>query len=141
MRGLLPVATFSKNGLLDKNMVPRLFSRKSHVMTINKRMVVNILVSSRHHYTPKNQLFVVQVIVSDTQERSSVRYHYIIPKDESILLFNLKYNFEEDGRLNLYIELDDPLINILSLSDASGIIMNNKSITDFPEDAIDATEV
>lgn len=72
---------------------------------------------------------------------SPVRYHYIIPKDGSILLFNLKYNFEEDGRLNLYIELDDPLINILSLSDASGIIMNNKSITDFPEDAIDATEV
>lgn len=104
-------------------------------------MVVNILVSSRHQYTPKNQLFVVQVIVSDTQERSSVRYHYIIPKDGSILLFNLKYNFEEDGRLNLYIELDDPLINILSLSDASGIVMNNKSITDFPEDAIDATEV
>ena len=131
---LIPVATFQKNGLWDKKMVPVWMNAKCLLMTVSQECVVNFLVSTRHTYVAQNTLAVVQVMYGVDDTYISVRYHHLI-------LLKLKYKKTEDNRLNIYIESNDPVISILSTSDFSRLEFKNEVIKEFPQDAIDAVEV
>ena len=138
---LIPVATFQKNGLWDKKMVPTRMNAKCLLMTVNQECVVNFLISTRHTYIAQNTLAVVQVMYGVDDKYISVRYRYLIPKSHELILLNLKYKKTEDNRLNIYIESNDPVVSILSASDFSRLELKNELITEFPQDAIDAVEV
>jgi hypothetical protein len=138
---LIPVATFQKNGLWDKKMVPVWMNAKCLLMTVSQECVVNFLVSTRHTYVAQNTLAVVQVMYGVDDKYISVRYRYLIPKSHELILLNLKYKKTEDNRLNIYIESNDPVISILSTSDFSRLEFKNEVIKEFPQDAIDAVEV
>ena len=138
---LIPVATFQKNGLWDKKMVPVWMNAKCLLMTVSQECVVNFLVSTRHTYVAQNTLAVVQVMYGVDDKYISVRYHYLIPKSHELILLNLKYKKTEDNRLNIYIESNDPVVSILSASDFSRLELKNEIITELPQDAIDAVEV
>ena len=138
---LIPVATFQKNGLWDKKMVPVWMNAKCLLMTVSQECVVNFLVSTRHTYVAQNTLAVVQVMYGVDDKYISVRYHHLIPKSHQLILLNLKYKKTEDNRLNIYIESNDPVISILSTSDFSRLEFKNEVIKEFPQDAIDAVEV
>lgn len=138
---LIPVATFQKNGLWNKKMVPVWMNAKCLLMTVSQECVVNFLVSTRHTYVAQNTLAVVQVMYGVDDTYISVRYHHLIPKSHNLILLNLKYKKTEDNRLNIYIESNDPVVSILSTSDLSRLELKNVLITEFPQDAIDAVEV
>lgn len=138
---LIPVATFQKNGLWDKKMVPVWMNAKCLLMTVSQECVVNFLVSTRHTYVAQNTLAVVQVMYGVDDKYISVRYHHLIPKSHELILLKLKYKKTEDNRLNIYIESNDPVISILSTSDFSRLEFKNEVIKEFPQDAIDAVEV
>ena len=138
---LLPIATLNNNGLWDKKMTPRLVNYKSRFMVVKNVCVVNLLVSTRHAYATDNILAVVQVIYGMADDIYSVRYHYLLPKKNEIVFINLKYKKTEDKYLNLYIDSNDPVISILSVSDISCIELMDEPISEFPQDAIDAVEV
>lgn len=138
---LLPIATLNNNGLWDKKMTPRLVNYKSRFMVVKNVCVVNLLVSTRHAYATDNILAVVQVIYGMADDIYSVHYHYLIPKKHEAVFINLKYKKTEDKYLNLYIDSNDPVISILSVSDISCIELMDEPISEFPQDAIDAVEV
>ena len=138
---LLPIATLNNNGLWDKKMTPRLVNYKSRFMVVKNVCVVNLLVSTRHAYATDNILAVVQVIYGMADDIYSVCYHYLLPKKNEIVFINLKYKKTEDKYLNLYIDSNDPVISILSVSDISCIELMDEPISEFPQDAIDAVEV
>ena len=138
---LIPVATFQKNGLWNKKMVPVWMNAKCLLMTVSQECVVNFLVSTRHTYVAQNTLAVVQVMYGVDDTYISVRYHHLIPKSHQLILLKLKYKKTEDNRLNIYIESNDPVISILSTSDFSRLEYKNEVIKEFPQDAIDAVEV
>lgn len=138
---LIPVATFQKNGLWDKKMVPVWMNAKCLLMTVSQECVVNFLVSTRHTYVAQNTLAVVQVMYGVDDTYISVRYHHLIPKSHQLILLKLKYKKTEDNRLNIYIESNDPVVSILSASDFSRLELKNELITELPQDAIDAVEV
>ncbi len=71
--------------------------------------VVNFLVSTRHTYVAKNILIVVQVMYGVADDKISVRYHYLMPKEHESVFVKLKYKKTEDNRLNLYIDSNDPV--------------------------------
>ena len=110
-------------------------------MTVSQECVVNFLVSTRHTYVAQNTLAVVQVMYGVDDKYISVRYHYLIPKSHELILLNLKYKKTEDNRLNIYINSNDPVISILSVSDISCVEFVNEPISEFPQNAIDAVEV
>ena len=141
MGELIPVATFQKNGLWDKKMVPYRCSKTCCFMTIKKECVVNLLVSTRHTYITNNALVIVQVMRGADPNLNSMRYHFLVPKDVDNLRLKLKYKSIEDNHLNLYMECSDPVVSILSVSDISCVETKNEVITEFPQDAIDAVEV
>lgn len=87
---LIPVATFQKNGLWDKKMVPTRMNAKCLLMTVNQECVVNFLISTRHTYIAQNTLAVVQVMYGVDDKYISVRYRYLIPKSHELILLNLK---------------------------------------------------
>lgn len=138
---LIPVANFQKSGLWDKKMVPVWMNAKCLLMTVSQECVVNFLVSTRHTYVAQNTLAVVQVMYGVDDKYISVRYHYLIPKSHELILLNLKYKKTEDNRLNIYIDSNDPVISILSVSDISCVEFVNEPISEFPQNAIDAVEV
>lgn len=138
---LIPVATFQKSGLWDKKMVPHPNHSRCLFMVVNQECVVNFLVSTRHTYVAKNILIVVQVMYGVADDKISVRYHYLMPKEHESVFVKLKYKKTEDNRLNLYIDSNDPVISILSVSDISCIELMDEPISEFPQDAIDAVEV
>ena len=138
---LLPIATLNNNGLWNKKMTPRLVNYKSRFMVVKNVCVVNLLVSTRHAYATDNILAVVQVIYGMADDIYSVHYHYLIPKKHEAVFINLKYKKTEDKYLNLYIDSNDPVISILSVSDISCIELMDEPISEFPQDAIDAVEV
>mgnify|MGYP005944061859 CR=1 FL=1 len=74
-------------------------------------------------------------------DKISVRYHYLMPKEHESVFVKLKYKKTEDNRLNLYIDSNDPVVSILSASDFSRLELKNELITELPQDAIDAVEV
>ncbi len=90
---------------------------------------------------PKNILIVVQVMYGVADDKISVRYHYLMPKEHESVFVKLKYKKTEDNRLNLYIDSNDPVVSILSASDFSRLELKNELITELPQDAIDAVEV
>ena len=141
MGELIPVATFQKNGLWDKKMVPHPNHSRCLFMVVNQECVVNFLVSTRHTYIAQNALAIVQVMNGSEDRYISVRYHYLIPKSHELILLNLKYKKTEDNRLNIYIDSNDPVVSILSASDFSRLELKNELITELPQDAIDAVEV
>lgn len=122
-------------------MTPRLVNYKSRFMVVKNVCVVNLLVSTRHAYATDNILAVVQVIYGMADDIYSVRYHYLLPKKNELVFINLKYKKAEDKYLNLYIDSNDPVISILSVSDISCVEFVNEPISEFPQDAIDAVEV
>lgn len=138
---LIPVATFQKSGLWDKKMVPHPNHSRCLFMVVNQECVVNFLVSTRHTYVAKNILIVVQVMYGVADDKISVRYHYLMPKEHESVFVKLKYKKTEDNRLNLYIDSNDPVVSILSASDFSRLELKNELITELPQDAIDAVEV
>ena len=138
---LIPIATLNNNGLWDKKMTPRLVNYKSRFMVVKNVCVVNLLVSTRHAYATDNILAVVQVIYGMADDIYSVHYHYLIPKKHEAVFINLKYKKTEDKYLNLYIDSNDPVISILSVSDISCVELLDEPISEFPQDAIDAVEV
>ena len=138
---LIPIATLNNNGLWDKKMTPRLVNYKSRFMVVKNVCVVNLLVSTRHAYATDNILAVVQVIYGMADDIFSVRYHYLLPKKHEAVFINLKYKKTEDKYLNLYIDSNDPVISILSVSDISCVELLDEPISEFPQDAIDAVEV
>lgn len=138
---LIPIATLNNNGLWDKKMTPRLVNYKSRFMVVKNVCVVNLLVSTRHAYVTDNILAVVQVIYGMADDIYSVHYHYLIPKKHEAVFINLKYKKTEDKYLNLYIDSNDPVISILSVSDISCVELLDEPISEFPQDAIDAVEV
>ena len=138
---LIPIATLNNNGLWDKKMTPRLVNYKSRFMVVKNVCVVNLLVSTRHAYATDNILAVVQVIYGMADDIYSVHYHYLIPKKHEAVFINLKYKKTEDKYLNLYINSNDPVISILSVSDISCVELLDEPISEFPQDAIDAVEV
>ena len=138
---LIPVATFQKSGLWDKKMVPHPNHSRCLFMVVNQECVVNFLVSTRHTYVAKNILIVVQVMYGVADDKISVRYHYLMPKEHESVFVKLKYKKTEDNRLNLYIDSNDPVVSILSASDFSRLELKNEPISEFPQDAIDAVEV
>ena len=138
---LIPVATFQKSGLWDKKMVPHPNHSRCLFMVVNQECVVNFLVSTRHTYVAKNILIVVQVMYGVADDKISVRYHYLMPKEHESVFVKLKYKKTEDNRLNLYIDSNDPVVSILSASDFSRLELKNEPITEFPQNAIDAVEV
>lgn len=138
---LIPVATFQKSGLWDKKMVPHPNHSRCLFMVVNQECVVNFLVSTRHTYVAKNILIVVQVMYGVADDKISVRYHYLMPKEHESVFVKLKYKKTEDNRLNLYIDSNDPVVSILSASDLSRLEFKNEVIKEFPQDAIDAVEV
>jgi len=138
---LIPIATFNNNGLWDKKMTPRLVNHKSRFMVVKDVCVVNLLVSTRHAFVTENILAVVQVIYGMEDNIHSVCYHYLCPKKHETVFINLKYKKTEDKYLNLYIDSNDPVISILSVSDISCVELMNESISELPQDAIDAVEV
>ena len=103
--------------------------------------VVNLLVSTPHAYATDNILAVVQVIYGMADDIYSVRYHYLLPKKNEVVFINLKYKKTEDKCLNLYIDSNDPVISILSVSDISCVELMDEPISELPQDAIDAVEV
>ena len=138
---LIPIATLNNNGLWDKKMTPRLVNYKSRFMVVKNVCVVNLLVSTRHAYATDNILAVVQVIYGMADDIYSVHYHYLIPKKHEVVFINLKYKKTEDKYLNLYIDSNDPVISILSVSDISCVELLDEPISEFPQDTIDAVEV
>ena len=138
---LIPIATLNNNGLWDKKMTPRLVNYKSRFMVVKNVCVVNLLVSTRHAYATDNILAVVQVIYGMADDIYSVHYHYLIPKKHEAVFINLKYKKTEDKYLNLYIDSNDPVISILSVSDISCVELLDEPISEFPQDTIDAVEV
>lgn len=138
---LIPIATLNNNGLWDKKMTPRLVNYKSRFMVVKDVCVVNFLISTRHAYATDNILAVVQVIYGMADDIFSVRYHYLLPKKHEVVFINLKYKKTEDKCLNLYIDSNDPVISILSVSDISYVELMDEPISEFPQDAIDAVEV
>lgn len=141
MEELLPIATLNNNGLWDKKMTPRLVNYKSRFMVVKDVCVVNFLISTRHAYATDNILAVVQVIYGMADDIFSVRYHYLLPKKHEVVFINLKYKKTEDKCLNLYIDSNDPVISILSVSGISCVELMDEPISEFPQDAIDAVEV
>ncbi len=138
---LLPIATLNNNGLWDKKMTPRLVNYKSRFMVVKDVCVVNFLISTRHAYATDNILAVVQVIYGMADDIHSVRYHYLLPKKHEAVFINLKYKKTEDKYLNLYIDSNDPVISILSVSDISCVELLDEPISELPQDAVDAVEV
>lgn len=86
MGELIPVATFQKNGLWDKKMVPVWMNAKCLLMTVSQECVVNFLVSTRHTYVAQNTLAVVQVMYGVDDKYISVRYRYLIPQGVKLML-------------------------------------------------------
>lgn len=138
---LIPVATFQKSGLWDKKMVPHPNHSRCLFMVVNQECVVNFLVSTRHTYVAKNILIAVQVMYGVADDKISVRYHYLMPKEHESVFVKLKYKKTEDNRLNLYIDSNDPVISILSVSDISCVELLDEPISELPQDAVDAVEV
>ena len=128
---LIPIATLNNNGLWDKKMTPRLVNYKSRFMVVKNVCVVNLLVSTRHAYATDNILAVVQVIFGMADDIYSVHYHYLIPKKHEVVFINLKYKKTEDKYLNLYIDSNDPVISILSVSDISCVEVLDEPIPNF----------
>ncbi len=110
-------------------------------MVVKNVCVVNLLVSTRHAYATDNILAVVQVIYGMADDIYSVHYHYLIPKKHEVVFINLKYKKTDDKYLNLYIDSNDPVISILSVSDISCVELLDEPISEFPQDTIDAVEV
>ena len=138
---LIPVATFQKNGLWNKKMVPVWMNAKCLLMTVSQRVCCQLLSLNPAHLCSQNTLAVVQVMYGVDDTYISVRYHHLIPKSHQLILLKLKYKKTEDNRLNIYIESNDPVISILSTSDFSRLEFKNEVIKEFPQDAIDAVEV
>ena len=101
MEGLIGTATWEKDGLMSKKLQTVACPSMGRIMRIKKGTIVNFLISTNHTYNPKNNLVIVQAICTMINE-SSVRYHTLIPKNNDIVRFDLRYLQAED---NNYIDL------------------------------------
>ena len=141
MEELIGVAIPKKDGLMSKEMVPHHVVSHGRFMRIKMGGLVNFSLSSRHTYNLNNILVIVQAICANTND-SSVRYHVVIPKNNDIVLFDLKYvKAEDNSYLDLYISCSDPIVTLLSTDDTSLIEFVNEAHDEFPPNAIDAIEV
>ena len=138
---LIGTATWKKDGLMSKKLQTVACLSMGRIMRLKKGAIVNFLISTNHTYNPKNNLVIVQAICTMTNE-SSVRYHTLIPKNNDIVRFDLRYLQAEDNNyIDLYLSSDDPSVCILSITKPEYVDLFRESCSEFPANAKIAIEV
>lgn len=138
---LIGTATYTKDGLMPQILQTVPCKSMGRIMRVKKGAIVNFLLSSNHSYSLGNYLAIVQVVCADTYN-SSVRYYNVIPKNDNNVRFDLRYvKAEDDSYVDLYISSDDPSVCILSITKPEKVELLRESCSEFPSNAIPATEV